>query len=145
MSDECPVCKKHELRSAAERQTQLCASCADSLGVIPMPAPRRPKVPCSKCNGLSFVRAVPREVSPMVGNEYRQLASPMAVTFGGQHAGWLGGINADPRRAFGLLEVYVCRGCGFVEWYCSDPEKIPIGPHFMTESLDYGAPAGPYR
>lgn len=46
----------------------------------------------------------------------------------------------------GLLEAYICRTCGAVEWYCVDVEKIPIHPHLMTEEIDYDADrAGPYR
>ncbi len=42
--------------------------------------------------------------------------------------------------ARGWLEAYVCRACGFVEWYCCDPDKLPIGPEYMTELVDVGAP-----
>ena len=28
---------------------------------------------------------------------------------------------------------------------CADAENIPIGPHFMTEDIDYGHAEGPYR
>ena len=44
----------------------------------------------------------------------------------------------------GLLENYICKGCGFIEWYCADPDKIPIGPEFMTDEIDYDQDA-PYR
>ncbi len=42
----------------------------------------------------------------------------------------------DPRDGFGVLEMYICRGCGFTDWYCQDPENIPIGPEYMTEEVD---------
>ena len=73
-----------------------------------------------------------------------QVTSPMAVTIGGQEAGWLGQIAADPRRAFGLLEMYVCRDCGYIDWYCNDPRSVPIGPQFMTELIE-GESSSPYR
>lgn len=44
----------------------------------------------------------------------------------------------------GSLETYVCKGCGFVEWYCQDPESVPIGPEYMTELVDYDS-GTPYR
>jgi hypothetical protein len=44
----------------------------------------------------------------------------------------------------GLLELFVCRGCGLVEWYCNDPENLPIGPMYATELVDV-RPASPYR
>lgn len=71
-----------------------------------------------------------------------QVTSPMAVTFGAQDLGVT--ITADTRRSFGLLEMYVCRGCGYIEWYCSDPQTVPIGPQFMTELVEQ-SPDGPYR
>ncbi len=74
-----------------------------------------------------------------------QVTSPMAVTFGAQESGWLGmQITSDTRRTFGLLEMYVCRRCGYVEWYCSDPQNIPVGPQFMTDLVEQ-ADGGPYR
>ena len=46
----------------------------------------------------------------------------------------------------GLLETYICKKCGFVEWYCIDTHNIPIGPHTMTEEIDYAARGDtPYR
>ena len=51
----------------------------------------------------------------------------------------------DSRKACGYLEQYICRKCGFIEWYCNDPEHIPIGPQYMTELVDYGARDTPYR
>jgi hypothetical protein len=44
----------------------------------------------------------------------------------------------------GTVETFVCRGCGFVEWYCQDPEAMPIGDEYNTQLIDYSAPA-PYR
>ena len=41
-----------------------------------------------------------------------------------------------PRSGFGVIEGYACRRCGFVEWYCQDPNEIPIGPEYMTEEID---------
>ena len=51
-------------------------------------------------------------------------------------------VTADPRWVWpgrnpnygrGDLLLYVCRSCGFAEWYVSDPESIPIGPDYRTE------------
>jgi hypothetical protein len=144
MSDKCAGCNRVQLEGTMERSTQLCAGCAAALGVIPMPPPRRNLAPCRACNGMTFIRAIPREVAPMLNTQH-QVTTPMAVTFGAQEAGWLGaGIAADTRRAFGLLEMYVCRGCGYIEWYCSDPERVPIGPQFMTELQEVQSD-GPFR
>ena len=55
------------------------------------------------------------------------------------------GDPLDPRAGgLGLLELYVCTRCGFVEWYCHDVERIPADPALMTELLDYESET-PYR
>ena len=136
MSDNCTACNREPIVTKNEQATRLCATCANALGVIAMPPPRRKLAPCRCCNGLSFIRAIPREVA--------QVTSPMAVTIGAQEDGmWGFTIASDPRRAFGLLEMYVCRACGYIEWYCSDPQNVPIGPQFMTELAEHDG--GPYR
>jgi hypothetical protein len=96
---------------------------------------------------MSFIRAVPREIAPHLGTDFDQVAAPMAVTYGvtvhdftfvPRH------YQADPRKGLGVLELYVCKTCGFVEWYCADPEHIPIGPQHMTEEIDFTSNT-PYR
>lgn len=47
-------------------------------------------------------------------------------------------------RAVGELEAYICRKCGYLEWYCVAPETIPIGEAHNTELLDVSS-GGPYR
>lgn len=43
----------------------------------------------------------------------------------------------------GLLEAYICRGCGVVEWRCLNVDDIPIGPHHLAEHVEAGG--HPYR
>jgi len=98
---------------------------------------------------MRFVRVVPRELSA-VGSDYVwSVAAPMAVTLHPETSPKMlfsGNNVAEPKpsRGAGTLELYVCSGCGFVDWYCVDPEKIPIGPEYMTEIVDL-APGSPYR
>lgn len=33
----------------------------------------------------------------------------------------------------GLVEAYVCRGCGYTELYTKDPSKIPIDGEYVRE------------
>lgn len=40
--------------------------------------------------------------------------------------------------------MYICRKCGFIEWYCNDPDTVPIGPYYMTEAIDHGSDT-PFR
>ena len=117
---------------------KLCVHCADAYGVIPMAPSRRPPRPCGQCNGMEFVRAIPRELA--------RRTSPMAVTYQHEYqtVPIAGPLAVDPRKPYGFLEMFICRKCGFVEWYCANPEHIPIGPQFMTEIVDYGSDS-PYR
>ncbi|MGN6105742.1 MAG: hypothetical protein ACTHU0_11600 [Kofleriaceae bacterium] len=67
-----------------------------------------------------------------------QVAAPMVAT----HA-----VHTKANfllEGHGVLEMYICARCGFIEWYCQDPESIPIGPEYMTEIIDH-APDEPYR
>lgn len=144
----CPVCLYGAIDSPWELAVGLCTTCADTYGVMPMLPPRRPALPCQRCNGMRFIRAVPRELTATPGDHGMRIASPMPVTFACEHErGWFStsALPIDSRKAFGYLEQYICRKCGFVEWYCNDPERIPIGPQYMTEDIDYGATDTPYR
>ena len=127
----------------------LCKDCIAKLGVIPMPPARRPSRPCDRCNTTRFLRVVPRELSATGSDYVYESAAPMMLTYVPElnPGGWLSGPSAkpvQPEQGRGKLEAYVCRGCGFVEWYCLDPESVPIGPEYMTEDLDVG-PKTPYR
>jgi predicted nucleic-acid-binding Zn-ribbon protein len=44
----------------------------------------------------------------------------------------------------GLLEAYVCRACGYTEWYTKDPESIPVDGKIVVE-LTGPPPDGTYR
>src|SRR5258705_1909024 len=132
MSDHfCRLCHRGvELPSFAPG---VCKQCADEVGMKPMPPPRRRAAPCSRCNGMTFARSMPREYS----GEYDR-AYPMTVTQPPRTVEKMFGTGnnvytPDPRYGAGVLEVYTCLGCGLVEWYCQDPQKIPIGPEHMTD------------
>ena len=142
----CLACRLRTLSTTEETQTLLCETCAQALGVVPMRPPRRKPSPCTKCNGMKFIRAVPRELTPSE-NDAHAMALPMGLVYQyevqrGRYVSMP--LPIDARKALGVLEVYVCRNCGFVEWYCSDPERIPIGPVYMTEDIDYEGDT-PYR
>jgi hypothetical protein len=93
---------------------------------------------------MQFIRAVPR----LTMHHHDPPVTTMPVTFEldpGQAVGVA--VMSPPRlTSHGTLEMYVCRRCGFVEWYCADPERVPIGPAYMTEDIDYErSDAGPFR
>jgi hypothetical protein len=129
--------------------TGVCGECRTKLGIIPMPPPRRRARPCSQCNGSRFVRALPREFTATGGDFASAHAAPMTATVVPETSAKLffsGRTVAAPTLKYGLgvLEMYICSGCGFVEWYCLDPESIPIGPEYMTEIVDH-MPDSAYR
>jgi hypothetical protein len=100
---------------------------------------------------MKFIRAIPREyTAEWNGASSSSVVAPMALTahprvtkrllFRGNEV-----TQPDlPRHSCGTLEAYVCVGCGYLEWYCQDPENIPIGPEYMTDAIDYASPT-PYR
>lgn len=104
-----------------------------------------------RCNRLKFVRVIPREHAfYMVKNGVSTLAAPMAATYRPSIRENLilhgSSVSRLPAREdlCGTYETYICLHCGFVEWYCHDPEAIPIGPEYMSEVVDYESES-PYR
>jgi hypothetical protein len=99
-----------------------------------------------RCNARQFVRVIPREHTSRFADN--QISAPMYITHApGVIQGWLalraGDIEVE-KPGYGLLETYICRKCGAVEWYCFDVERIPIHPHLMSEAIDYESKS-PYR
>lgn len=129
--------------------TSICGGCRTKLGIIPMPPSRRRAKPCAQCNALRFVRVLPREFSATGGDYVRSHVAPMTATvvpettermiFSGRNV-----FDPTLKTGKGMLEMYICTGCGLVEWHCLDPQSIPIGPEYMTEVVDY-APDSAYR
>ena len=109
------------LTTEITRRIQACQSCADRIGIIPMPPPRRPRSPCARCNGWQFMRVIPREhTSARVGEMNAQVSAPMYVTHApAAHRGWMMKHVKEleiEKSGLGLLETYICRTCGAVEW-----------------------------
>jgi hypothetical protein len=141
----CKICQ-NELESW---EREFCDNCRGTLGIVDMPPARRPLGPCHKCNGTKLIRVIPRMHTLLTAGPYQTLSVtvPMRLTVVPTLASrWFHERvdHPDPQMMRGLLEAYVCRTCGFTEWYCSDPQNIPIGPEFMTEEIDAGD-GGPYR
>jgi hypothetical protein len=137
----CHVCQ-NELKNPVEMQRNVCDECASRLGIVALPPAQRPAVPCDKCGGLTFVHAVPRELAVITGEgRERNIAqhTPAFVTYEVQvekrlFAG-IGAAEIDPYSGRGVIEMYICQTCGFIEQYCHG--KVPIGPRYMTEVITY--------
>jgi hypothetical protein len=91
-----------------------------------------------RCDHGQFVRAVVRERG--AGDWYSPRVAPLGVTFPLQAVPSLPRSRSEPdlREPIGIFEVYVCRACGFTEWYALEPDRIPIGPEYATELVDVG-------
>ena len=143
----CKLCNREE-----PRPNGLCTTCMTELGVIEMPPAGRRASPCLKCNGLKFVRVIPREYTMTQGGDWNTPEiAPMTLTQDPRVSARLvfAGNDVNPPslkagHGHGMLEAYTCLTCGFVEWYCADAKDIPIGPEYMSELVDY-ASATPYR
>jgi hypothetical protein len=118
----------------------VCDGCRDQLGIVDMPPARRPLAPCGKCAGTKLARVIPRSHCQSDVDELHQRRCPAERGLLSSHRY---ADAPEPSSGRGNLEAYVCRACGYIEWYCNDPENIPIGPELMTEEIDVGG--GPYR
>lgn len=135
------------------RAPRLCAPCAAKTGLAyPLPS-RRGAWPCMRCGGAELIRAQVRERTVVDGTDHaRGAPAPLAITYGQgeEFTPKFFSLEKQPSAApnlavpFGVLDAYVCRACGFVEWYAQEPEKIPIGATFGT-SLVQVPGAGPFR
>lgn len=58
----------------------------------------------------------------------------LAVTHAPESLGFLPG-KKPIERPFGVLRMLVCRSCGFVQWFASNPQKIPISEGHSTKLI----------
>lgn len=141
----CKLCDKLE----AEVK-EMCTNCMDALGIIEMPPARRKAGPCLKCNGLKFIRVIPREHTVKLDRDFNTAEiAPMTLTQAPriEHKVFGKGMNVNAPSVVlgdGMLETYTCIACGYVEWWVENPTEIPIGPEYMSELVDY-TPDAPYR
>jgi hypothetical protein len=132
----CPVCHK----DGAPNPRILCPDCRAAFGLPERwPASRRLPRPCARCGCPQLIRALTRERGR--GDWYSPSVAPFGVSFRRQTVvsptGDGRALNQpDLGEPAGMLEVYVCRGCGFTEWYALEPEHVPIGAAYATELID---------
>jgi hypothetical protein len=80
-------------------------------------------------------------------NEVIQAAAVDFIGQGGQRpvsvttqATWSGS-----HPPLGILNMWVCRRCGFTQWFAFEPEKVPLGEEYSTRLIRGTEQAGPYR
>lgn len=104
--------------------------------------PLRRPAPCARCGHPEIVRALVKE-QRMAGEKI--MLYPLAVARMVRNTvrrSFFGEVVRDRRLQIvdeprGKLEAYVCRSCGYVEWYARDPKDIPIADENDTELLVY--------
>jgi hypothetical protein len=125
----------------------VCETCRRRLGLREPGAPLRPPRPC-RCGSTTFVRSWSlRERAPYGRDIVHPHLAPLAVTFAPAVRGGFWSLRtAEPTRSspVGILEAYVCRGCGLTEIYAEGAANIPIGPEYGTELIEV-TPDGPFR
>jgi hypothetical protein len=65
----------------------------------------------------------------------------MSVTYDKR---WVAG-GRNPKYGHGSLRMYVCRGCGYVQWFADAPDEIPVGAEYSTRVIKGPSPGGPFR
>lgn len=74
---------------------------------------------CPLCDHREIIQATPREFS-------RSHVLRYAVAYGD---GWTG---KDMNKAYGLMQLFVCRSCGYSQFFTENPAQIPIDPSLET-------------
>lgn len=90
---------------------------------------------CPLCDHTEVLEAIPADF----GNKDHERTA--AVTY---EPRWvLGGRN--PNYPHGMLRVYVCRGCGYVQWFAENADAIPVGDRYLTRVINGPGTSDPYR
>ncbi len=91
---------------------------------------------CPICDHHEIVEGVPCEFS---GDVNRELIA--AFTY---DARWLMS-GRNPKYAHGELKYYMCRQCGYLQWFVDQPQEVPIGDDYRTRLIEGVERKGPYR
>jgi hypothetical protein len=127
----------------------ICETCRRRLGLREPGPPLRPPRPCARCAGTTFVRSFSlRERAPYGRDIVHPHLAPLAITFAPavRDRSFWALRTAEPTRStpVGIIEAYVCRGCGLTELYTEGAADIPIGPEYGTELIEVTTD-GPFR
>ena len=103
---------------------------------------------CPKCKGSRLLHL--SQVADRVGMEGDELHEGLRRgLLGGPTKAWRVARvpNTDQARwstaTAGLIEAYICEGCGYTEFYTRDPDSIPVDGD-IVEGIE-GPGGGPYR
>jgi hypothetical protein len=88
---------------------------------------------CPLCDHREIINAQPVEFCEAI-------PCPLAVTHLQSSEG-----GPSPLRPVGMFHVFVCRRCGYSQWFAERPEEIPIVDGLGTRLVAGPAAEGPYR
>lgn len=119
----------------------ICEDCARKAGLARSLPSRRPPLPCARCGHRELLRVQMRERTVVTGQQANEeRAAPASLTFerGVSYKGFFAlqqvpSAAAKMDQPYGLLDAYVCRSCGFIDWYAQEPEHIPVGAIYGTQ------------
>jgi hypothetical protein len=84
---------------------------------------------CPQCGHEEIIEAEQHEFTGKGSVSY-----PMCVTYDER---WVM-PGQNPRHGHGHLYLYVCRRCGFCQWYARNPESIPVSEGHRTRLIKGG-------
>jgi hypothetical protein len=87
---------------------------------------------CPLCRHHEIIAALPGDFDAL---DERTLAVSYAIVDGAR----------DARFPRGLLVAYICRRCGYLQWFADKPDEIPIGKRYKTRLVRGPSPRGPFR
>ncbi len=83
---------------------------------------------CPQCGHDEIIEAQQAEFG------HGNFGTPMSVTYDERWV--MSGQN--PHHGHGPLFLYVCRRCGFCQWYAQNPEGIPVSEGHKTRLIKGG-------
>lgn len=90
---------------------------------------------CPLCDHNEVIEGVPAEFSGVHGFEV-----PVAFAYDPR---WVT-PGRNPLQPHGTLKFYMCRRCGYLQWFVEKPAEVPIGDQYRTR-LVKGGKKPPYR
>lgn len=95
---------------------------------------------CALCEHNVVIEASARDFY----GESGQLSEPLAATQQVKASFWTDG-RPDAEARSGALKQYICRSCGYTQWFATNPGEIPIGDEYETKLVSGPPKVAPYR
>jgi hypothetical protein len=87
---------------------------------------------CPLCRHNEILQTWPEEAGPAGGN-----------LLAAAHEKGVLGLNWY--KPLGPLSAFVCRRCGFTQWFAAEPARIPVDEKQNVRLIKGPEPQGPYR